>query len=75
MKTADDNVKTIYIKKDVRPGIRREWQRLRDVEKAEEEKPKNIGCVIRLDPGERKVYKDGKTAGAHCFFFLFFYFR
>ena len=58
LKTAGDNVKTIFIKKDVHPRVRKEWQRLRDVERAEKEKPENVGCVIRLDPRERKVYKD-----------------
>ncbi|MPC55317.1 hypothetical protein E2C01_049249 [Portunus trituberculatus] len=35
LKTAGDHVKTICIKKDVHPGVRKEWQRLRDVEKAD----------------------------------------
>lgn len=60
LKNAGDNVKSIYIKKDVHPSVRREWKRLRDVEREEKEKPENVGCVIRLDPRERKVYKDGE---------------
>ena len=59
LKTAGDNVKTIYIKKDVHPCVRKERWRLREVEKTENEKPENIRCVIRLDARERKVYKDG----------------
>ena len=31
------------------------------MKKPEKEKPKNIGCVIRLDARERKVYKDGQV--------------
>lgn len=59
LKTAEDNYKKIFIKKDVHPCVRKEWKRLRDVEKAEKERPENVGCVINLDTRERKLYKDG----------------
>ena len=49
----------IFVKKDLHPAIRKEWQRLREVEKAEKERPENVGCVIRFDNKERKIYKDG----------------
>ncbi len=58
LKTAGDNYRQIYIKKDVHPSVRKEWRRLREVEAAEKAKPENVGCSIRLDPRERKVYKD-----------------
>ena len=49
---------TIYVKKDVHPSVREEWKRLRNVEAAEKENPANVGCVIRLDTKERKVFRD-----------------
>ena len=49
----------IFVKKDIHPSIRNEWKRLHDVERAEKERPENAGCVIRLEPRERKLYKDG----------------
>ena len=58
LKTSGDNFSRIYIKKDVHPSVRKEWRRLREVETAEKAKPENVGCVVRLDPRERKVYKD-----------------
>lgn len=48
----------VFIKKDVHPAVRREWKRLRDVVVTETERPENQGCNIRLDPKERKVYRD-----------------
>ncbi len=59
LKELGEPFKKIFVKKDVHPSVRKEWQRLRDVEKTERERPENVGCVIRLDPLERKVYKDG----------------
>lgn len=50
---------TVFVKRDTHPSVRNEWRRLRDAEKAEKEKPENIGCVIRLDIRERKLYRDG----------------
>lgn len=58
LKTAGDNYNRIYIKKDVHPSVRMEWKRLRSVEAAEKERPENVGCVIRLDTRERKLYRD-----------------
>lgn len=58
LKGSGDNLNRIYIKKDVHPSVRREWRRLREVEAAEKAKPENVGCVIRLDTRERRVYKD-----------------
>lgn len=48
----------IYNKKDVHPGVRNEWKRLREVENLEKNRPETVGCVIRLDPRERKLYRD-----------------
>ncbi len=52
------------MKKDVHPSVRKEWRRLPDVEAAEKAKPENVGCVIRLDTRERKVYKDDTVIDA-----------
>lgn len=49
----------IFVKRDTHPSVRNEWKRLRDAEKAEKEKPENVGSVIRLDTRERKLYRDG----------------
>ena len=48
----------IFIKKDVHPSVRNEWKRLREAENLEKNRPENVGCVIRLDPRERKLYRD-----------------
>lgn len=59
LKEAGPTYSKIYIKKDVHPNVRNEWKRLRDAEKKEQDRPENVGCVIRLDPRERKLYRDG----------------
>lgn len=59
LKTAGEAFKKIYVKKDVHPAVRKEWQRLHDVVKTERERPGNVGCVVNLDTKERKVYRDG----------------
>ena len=46
------------MKKDVHPSVRNEWKRLRDAERTEKDRPENVGCVIRLDVRERKLYRD-----------------
>ena len=56
LKNSGDNFSRIYIKRDVHPRVRKEWRRLRDVETAKKAKPENVGCVIRLDKRERKLY-------------------
>ena len=58
LKEAGETFKTIYIKKDVHPAVRKEWARLREAEKLEKDKPENRGTIIRLDTRERKLYKD-----------------
>ena len=58
LKTSGELFKKIYIKKDIHPSIRKEWERLRSVEKTEKDRPENVGCVVRLDTQERKVYRD-----------------
>lgn len=59
LKDRPEPYKKIYVKKDTHPAVRKEWQRLRNAETAEKERPMNQGCVIRLDTKERKLYRDG----------------
>lgn len=58
LKTAGEKYSRIYVKKDVHPSVRREWQRLREVEAREKERPENVGCEIRLDTRQRKLFRD-----------------
>lgn len=58
LKEAGAPYERIFVKKDVHPSVRNEWKRLRDVEAAEKARPENVGCVVRLDTRERKVYRD-----------------
>ena len=58
LKEAGSPYERVFVKKDVHPSVRNEWQRLRDLEAAEKGRPENVGCVVRLDIRERKVYRD-----------------
>ena len=58
LKTSGDSYRKIFIKKDIHPAVRKEWERLRNVEKTEKDRPENVGCVVRLDTRERKVFRD-----------------
>lgn len=49
----------MFIKRDEHPSVRNEWKRLRDAEAAEKARSENVGCNIRLDMRERRLYKDG----------------
>ena len=44
LKSAGEKFSRIYVKKDVHPGVRKEWQRLREAEAKEKERPENAGC-------------------------------
>ena len=61
LKTAGEKFSRIYVKKDVYPGVRKEWQRLREAKVKEKERPDNAGCDIRLDTRQRKLYRDGEV--------------
>ena len=58
LKDAGDHYTGIFVKKDVHPGVRKEWKRLREAEEREKERPENVGCVIRLDTRQRKLNCD-----------------
>ena len=61
LKSAGDNYAKIYVKKDVHPGVRKEWQRLREAEIKEKERPENMGHNIHFDPRQRKLFRDGEV--------------
>ena len=58
LKTSGNLFRKIFIKRDVHPAVRKEWERLRNAERIEKERPENIGCMIRFDTHERKLYRD-----------------
>ncbi|MPC51897.1 hypothetical protein E2C01_045754 [Portunus trituberculatus] len=58
MEEAGDHYTRIPVKKDVHPGVRKEWKLLRETEEREKERPENVCCVIRLDIRQRKLYCD-----------------
>ena len=61
LKNSEEAFKTIYIRKDVHPAVRKEWERLRHAENDERNRPENRGCVIRLDTKERKLYRNDEV--------------
>ena len=58
LKNSDTAFRSIYIKKDVHPLVRKELDRLRSVTKREKERPENQGKDVSYDYKERKVYVD-----------------
>ena len=58
LKDAGGAYATIFIKKDVHPSVRTEWNRLRESERREKARPENQGCNVYLNTRERKLYKD-----------------
>ena len=55
-----DGYKRVFIRKDVHPLVQKEFRRLRDVEKAERDKPENQGRTVTYDIDSRTVKVDGK---------------
>lgn len=48
----------ISVKIDVNPNVRTEWTRARDAETAGKKRSKSVGCGIRIDSRDRKLYWD-----------------
>lgn len=46
------------MKIDVNPNVRTEWTRARDAETAGKKRSKSVGCGIRIDSRNRKLYCD-----------------
>ena len=61
LKQAGQSFKTVYIKKDIHPAVRREWKRLYDSFEAEKEKPENVGTTIAIDNRRRQVTRNGEV--------------
>jgi hypothetical protein len=59
LKTGPPELQKIFIKKDVHPAIRKEYARLRKVEKDEKEKPGNQGKTVQYDHETRQVLING----------------
>ena len=51
----------IYVKKDVHPLVRRELNRLREVEKREKEKPENQGMNVHYNNVCREIMVNGRV--------------
>lgn len=51
-------LKKIRVKKDVHPGIRKEWKRLTEVYEEESKKPENAGHTIEFDKKRRVILRD-----------------
>ena len=49
------------MKKDVHPGVRTEWQRLREAEMKEKDRPENVGYDIHFDARQRKLFRNGEV--------------
>ena len=52
---------SIRVKKDKHPAVRKEWQRLFEVEAAEKAKPENAGKTIEVDKKNRTVLCNGSV--------------
>ena len=70
LKSAGDNFVKIFVKKDVHPMVRKEFNRLRDVERREKEKPENQGLQVHYNAARREVTVDGRVIDQfHSMFF------
>ena len=49
----------IFIKRDTHPAIRKEWKRMNDVLRAEQQKPENQGCNVEFNKREKIITRDG----------------
>ena len=58
LKESGASYERIYVKKDLHPEVRKEWNRLREAERNEKSKPGNVGHIIRFDSKERKLYRN-----------------
>jgi len=59
LKSADLTYRKIFLKRDMQPETLKEWKRLHDTTHTEKAKPENIGHLIKLNPKERTVTRDG----------------
>jgi hypothetical protein len=57
-KSNDELMKTVFIKKDTHPAIRKEYARLHKVEKEEKDKPENQGRAVYFEKETRSIKVD-----------------
>ena len=70
LKNGPEHVKKIYLKKDVHPSIRKEYNRLKIAEKEIRENPENQGRTVSYDKESRSISVDGtvvETFNPHLF--------
>jgi hypothetical protein len=70
LKDGPKNVRKVFLKKDVHPAIRREYDRLRKVEKQERDKPDNESRDVKYNHENRTITIDGivvDTFNPHLF--------
>ena len=58
LKVAGDAYKRVFLKKDMHPLVRKEFKRLQEVRRKEQDKPENIGRRITYDAKRRAVLCD-----------------
>ena len=58
LKDAGSSYERVYVKKDLHPAVRKEWNRLREAERNEKSRPENQNVTIRFDSRERKLYRN-----------------
>ena len=59
LKQAQGYLSKVYIKKDVHPLVRKEFSRLKEVEKREKEKAENQGLSVVYNANRREIIVDG----------------
>ena len=61
LKSLGSGFEKIFLKKDVHPLVRKEFNRLREVERREKDKPENQGFTVTYDSGRREVIVNGRV--------------
>lgn len=62
----DATLRSVKMKKDQHPAIRKEWRRLFEAEADEKTKPENAGSAIVLDRKNRTLIRDGIVIDRFC---------
>ena len=65
LKHSTEELSKVYIKKDIHPAVRKEFHRLRMVEKEEKSKEQNRGKMIAYDHKRRVVTCDGEIIDSY----------
>ena len=67
----DSWLKTVFIKADEHPEIRKEMKRLNEVFKLEKAKAENTGLEVKFDRKARKITRNGDVIDSFCVASLF----